>query len=63
MPNLIAARRRALITQEELSRLTGLDRVTISRLERGHHKPQFRTMKKIATALGLEPHELFALPQ
>jgi transcriptional regulator with XRE-family HTH domain len=43
-------RRRALLTQREVERLTGVVRLsgsTLSRLERGRHLPQTTTLRKL----------------
>jgi DNA-binding XRE family transcriptional regulator len=39
-----------LNTQDDVARLTGLDRRQVSNLETSKHKPQFKTIKKIAEA-------------
>lgn len=55
---LIAARREAELTQEELGFLSGLDRTTISALERGVASPKLESVIRIAGALGLDPAAL-----
>lgn len=50
--------RLGLLTQEDVSKLTGIDRRHISVLEQGKHKPQFKTLKKIADAFGIHLNEL-----
>ena len=52
------ARERALLTQEELSDRAGLGVPTISRIENGRVEPHFRTIRKLAKALGMEPRDL-----
>jgi DNA-binding XRE family transcriptional regulator len=49
--------RLGLLTQEDVSKLTGLDRRQISVLEQGKHKPQFKTIKRIADAFGVPVKE------
>lgn len=50
------ARDRKLITQEALAKETGVERATISNLERGKLKsrPQYRTIRALALALGVD---------
>jgi transcriptional regulator with XRE-family HTH domain len=55
---LKTARERALLTQEELAAKAGLGLPTISRIETGKVEPQFRTIRKLAKALDLDPAEL-----
>jgi len=45
------------LTQKELADLTGLTEASISRLERGIHRPRLSTIKKLAKALEIEPRE------
>jgi len=45
--------RLGLETQEEVAELTGINRRHISAIERGVHKPQFRTIKRLADAFGV----------
>ena len=52
------ARERALLTQEELAARAELGVPTISRIENGWVEPHFRTIRKLAKALDLDPAEL-----
>jgi transcriptional regulator with XRE-family HTH domain len=52
------ARRQALLTQRELASRAGIGLTTLNRIENGWVEPQFRTIRKIAAALGIEAHEL-----
>jgi transcriptional regulator with XRE-family HTH domain len=52
------ARERALLTQEELAARAGVQPFTISRIERNRVEPRFRTIRKLASALGVEPQDL-----
>lgn len=52
------AREQALLTQEELSERAGLGVPTISRIENGRVEPHFRTIRKLAKALGVDPRDL-----
>ena len=53
-------RRAAQLTQEKLGFEAELDRVFISRLERGLKQPTFHTILKLAKALGCSASELVA---
>jgi DNA-binding XRE family transcriptional regulator len=50
--------RLGLKTQEDVERLTGINRRYISAIEAGKHKPQFRTIKKLADAFGIDVTKL-----
>jgi transcriptional regulator with XRE-family HTH domain len=51
-------RRERALSQRDLSRMTGVAFDTISRLETGKQEAQHKTIRKLAEALGVEPHEL-----
>ncbi len=51
-------RRERLMTQAQLGKQSGVATSTIARIELGEVEPQFGTLKKIATGLGVEPVEL-----
>ncbi len=51
-------RRASVLSQRELSRITGVAFDTISRLETGKQRAQPKTVRKLANALGVEPREL-----
>ena len=59
-------RKRALLTQQQLAYNSGVGITTIVRIERNQVEPQARTirkprmttLRKLAEALGIEPHEL-----
>ena len=46
---------KAVLSQEDLSRKSGITAATISRLENGKQKPNFVTIRKLAEVLGVEP--------
>ena len=48
------AREQALLTQEELAERAGIGAATLNRIERDRVEPQFRTIRKIAKALGVD---------
>lgn len=50
----LAARRESGLTQKELSALSGVTQSDISKLERGNGNPSFKTLKKLASAMGME---------
>ncbi len=52
------ARERALLTQEELAERAGIGTATLNRIERDRVEPHFRTIRKLAKALGMDPAEL-----
>ena len=51
-------RTRRLLTQDELAGKAGVSQSTIANIERDNAEPQFRTIRKLAKALGIEPTEL-----
>ena len=53
------ARRRAMLTQEELAEKSGVGITTINRIEKGRvEDPHFSTLRKLAQALDVDPAEL-----
>ncbi len=52
------ARERRLMTQPELSELSGVMIATISRIENGLQQPRIPTVRKLAKVLGVGPEEL-----
>jgi transcriptional regulator with XRE-family HTH domain len=55
-----AARDAKGLTQAELAELVGVDQTTISDLEcRRNRNPSWRTVKRIADALGVAPETIF----
>jgi transcriptional regulator with XRE-family HTH domain len=53
------ARRRAILTQEQLADKSGVGVTTINRIEKGHvEDPHFSTLRKLAQALEVDPAEL-----
>jgi transcriptional regulator with XRE-family HTH domain len=63
MKNMSAIREAKNLTQEQLAELTGLGQGYLSKIEKGMANPTLDTIGKIATALQVEPAELFALPE
>jgi len=58
LPRLLEIRRQRALSQRELSKLAGVSRVTIVRLEAGGEDPFPTTVRKLATALNVDPSEL-----
>ena len=58
MAKLRVLRERLFITQTELAEAAGISLVTLNRLENGKQKPSFKTIRKLAKALGVEPGEI-----
>lgn len=56
--NVLAARRRAGRSQEELAALCGLHRTSIGLVENGRRLPRVNTLMKLAGALGVEAEAL-----
>ncbi len=58
---IIQAERKAKkISQEKLSKISGLDRTFISLIENGKRNPTFSTILKISSALEISPSELLS---
>ncbi len=55
---LRAFRQRAILSQEELARKSGVARDTISKLETGQRGAYPTTIRKLAAGLGVEPRLL-----
>jgi transcriptional regulator with XRE-family HTH domain len=51
-------RTRRLLTQDELAGKAGVSQSTIANIERNNAEPQFRTIRKLAKALDIDPTKL-----
>ena len=51
-------RERKALSQRDLAERSGINRVTIARLETGLQAPHPRTTRRLAEALGVEPADL-----
>ena len=51
-------RREQVLSQRDLSQITGIAHDSISQLETGKREAQPRTIRKLAEALGVEPRKL-----
>ena len=58
---LQSERKAKKISQEKLSKLSGLDRTFISLVENGKRSPTFSTILKISSALEINPSDLFLI--
>lgn len=54
------ARTKRLLTQEELAEKAGVSAATVVNIERDNQEPQFRTIRKLAKALDVDPTELLS---
>jgi transcriptional regulator with XRE-family HTH domain len=52
------ARIRRLLTQEELAEKAGVSAATVVNIERNNQEPHFRTIRKLAKALNVDPIKL-----
>ena len=57
LTRLKAIRERKALSQEELAKKAGINRVTLARIETGA-EPYPATVRKLAEALGVDPAEL-----
>ena len=46
------------LTQAELAQKAGLTPAAVARIERNEAEPRMTTLRKLAEALGVEPHEM-----
>jgi transcriptional regulator with XRE-family HTH domain len=51
-------RERKALRQEDLAELAGVGKNTVNRIEKNRTEPHMTTVRKLADALGVEPHEL-----
>ena len=58
LPGLRAARQKAGLTQDELAKIADVGRGTVHRLETLKRGGYPRTLRKLATALGVAPAQL-----
>ena len=58
MATLKDIREGAFLSQKELAERAGLTEATVNRLEKSRHKPIFKTIRKLAEALGVAPGEI-----
>jgi transcriptional regulator with XRE-family HTH domain len=56
--NLKEVRTRRLLTQVQLAEKSGVNQVTIARIERNQVDPRFSMMRRLAKALDVDPTEL-----
>jgi transcriptional regulator with XRE-family HTH domain len=58
LPGLAAHRRRRGLTQRQLGELSGVAHTTVQRLEALNREAYPQTLRKLATALRVEPKDL-----
>ncbi len=58
LDKLVTIRKRKCMTQEALSRASGIHRVTIAKYETGTSSPRLSNLEKLAEALGVTVSEL-----
>jgi transcriptional regulator with XRE-family HTH domain len=58
MAKLKSLREDKFLTQEELAELVGTTPLTISRWENGKRKPRFKSIRKLAGVLNVNPKEI-----
>ena len=58
MNTLREIREAKIISQEDLAKISGVAGATISRIENGHRKPRYVTMRKLAKALNVPPEKI-----
>ena len=58
LTRLRVVRERKAITQAELAQVAGLSRTAVANIEAGRSQPYPSTVRKLATALGVEPAAL-----
>ncbi|BCT55360.1 helix-turn-helix domain-containing protein [Dehalococcoides mccartyi] len=58
MKTLKQIRESKFLTQKELAEIAEMSFITINRIETGKQKPTFKSIKKIAQALKIEPSEI-----
>ncbi len=56
--NLKTLRQRRALSLTDLAEMSNVGRVTINRIENGKQKPHPRTLRALATALGVDVEEL-----
>ena len=49
---------KAVLSQEDLAKLANISAATVNRLEQCKQKPNFKTIRKLAKALGIKPGEI-----
>jgi transcriptional regulator with XRE-family HTH domain len=58
MKTLKEIRESQFLTQRELGEKAGIGANTVNRIEKGLQMPTFKTIKKLAKALGIDPSEI-----
>jgi len=58
MPDLKTLRTKKALSQRDLAEKSGIAHATICRLEIGKQKPTFKTIRKLAEALGVDASDI-----
>jgi len=58
LPRLRRLREEAVLSQEQLAKVSGVSKPTIVRIELGRSVARVSTIRKLAIALGVQPREL-----
>lgn len=58
MKKILELRKKAGLTQEQLSKLAGVHRTVIARVEEGVNKPSLKTMLRLSKALKVRVDDL-----
>ena len=58
MTKLRILRERLFLTQPELAEKAGISHITLNRLENSKQNPSFKTIRKLAEALGVKPGDI-----
>jgi len=58
MMKLKQLRQKRFLTQEELAEMAGLTPLSISRWENGKRKPRFKSIRRLAKALKVDPEDI-----
>lgn len=61
--NVRRLRKERELTQEQLAMETGIDLTYLGGIERGRRNPSLKVLVSLATALGVQPHELLVVGQ
>ena len=58
MSKLKELREKSVLSQRDLAETSGIAHATICRIETGKQKPTFKTIRKLAKALGVKPGDI-----
>ncbi|WP_053984887.1 helix-turn-helix domain-containing protein [Niameybacter massiliensis] len=55
---IVVARIRAGLSLVELAEKTGINRITLSKIEKGYQKPKIQTINKLASVLNIKLEDI-----